>query len=54
MARLFAITSWAAEIAAQFEIAFPGDVDVPAELVEGIIGPIVVEREGTRRLKTAS
>jgi hypothetical protein len=54
MARLYAITSSALEIAAQFEVATPGDINVPSELVEGLSGPIVVEREGTRLLRMAS
>lgn len=54
MTRLYAVMSSAAEIAAHFEVAMPSDIDVPSELVEGLSRPIVVEREGTRLLKTAS
>ena len=54
MARLYAITCSAAEIAAQFEVATSSEVGVPPELVEGMMGPIVVERDGTRLLKAAS
>lgn len=54
MPRLYAITSAIDDIATQFEVPAPGHLKVPAELVEGVVGPIVVEREGTRLLKTAS
>lgn len=50
MARLYAVTSSATDIAAQFEVATPSDVRKPPEVVEGMSGPIVVEREGTRLL----
>ena len=54
MARLYAISASASEIADQFEVATPDDVNVPSEIVEGMTGPVVVEREGTRLLKAAS
>lgn len=37
-----------------FEVPEPERLDVPAELVEGASGPVVVEREGARFLKMAS
>lgn len=49
MARLYAIKSSIEEIGAQFEVPAPGRFDVPAELVEGVVGPIVIEREGCRK-----
>lgn len=54
MARLYAVISSAAEIAARLEFATQSDVDLPSELVEGMTGPIVVERDGTRLLRMAS
>jgi len=54
MARLYAISISADEIADRFEVAESDDTSMPPELVEGMSGPIIVEREGVRLLKTAS
>lgn len=54
MARLYAISISADAIADQFEVADPDGTSTPPELVEGMSGPIIVEREGVRLLKTAS
>lgn len=54
MARLYAITASADAVAAQFEVATPSECPIPSELVEGMRGPIVIERDGARLLKTAS
>ena len=52
MTRLYAVTSSAETIAAQFEVAEPADVDIPREIVECVTAPIIVEREGCRLLRT--
>lgn len=54
MARLYAISISTDAIADQFEVAEPDGTNMPPELVEGMSGPIIVEREGVRLLKTAS
>jgi putative SOS response-associated peptidase YedK len=54
MPRLYAITSSVEEIAACFEVPAPDDVRIPRELVEGMTGPVIIERDGTRFLKPAS
>lgn len=54
MVRLYAIMNSADEVAARFEVPAPDNVSIPRELVEGVSGPIVIERDGTRFLKSAS
>jgi putative SOS response-associated peptidase YedK len=54
MARLYAVAASVDEVAAQFEVATPSVDAIPSELVEGMRGPIIVERDGTRLVKSAS
>lgn len=54
MSRLYALTTRIAELCESFEIPSQPDIDFPHELVEGVKGPIVIVRDGTRLLKTAS
>lgn len=54
MARLYAVSISAEAIAKEFEVSTIDGIAMPAELVEGMSGPIVVERDGVRLLKTAS
>lgn len=54
MARLYALKASTDQISAQFEIEAPATVQIATELVEGLTGPIIVEREGCRLLKEAS
>lgn len=54
MARLYAVTSSVEDIAARFEVPISEPMDIRPELVEGLTGPIVIEREGRRSIKSAS
>jgi len=52
MSRLHSIAASMADIAAHFGAEAPRDIEVPAEITEGLSGLVVVERDGRRFIRS--
>jgi putative SOS response-associated peptidase YedK len=54
MSRLYTLQARNADIAAQFDVADPGNLSPPSETIEGNSGLVVLENKGQRLLKSMS